>query len=83
MGRSRSQAAGAGPKAGPNLVRLAPAQGVPGGGAARARFGGPGGRSPGGRRPREGARWLWSPALPQAVDVMLAAVGRAAGPAGM
>lgn len=32
MGRSRSQAAGAGPKAGPNLVRLAPAQGVPGAG---------------------------------------------------
>lgn len=31
----------------------------------------------------QGSGWLWSPALPQAVDVMLAAAGQAVGLAGM
>lgn len=47
--------------------------------AARALEGG----VQGGRRPREGARCLWSQALPQAADVMLTAADPAAGPVGM
>lgn len=53
------------------------------GGAARARCLGPGGRSPGARRPREGAGWLGRPALPQAADAMLSAASRTARPPGM